>query len=260
MTLASICFANVVKSVISARHSMDAEQEAPFDNPYVTEGLIGMWDGEWNSANGVHRGRINVWHDLTENGQDIPIDMNHAIMHSNCIEFDGKGRGATINSPLALSDMLTIEVVAQREKAYVNATTRPFFCYSQNVYWRGNGTEQGGPIGYNLYVDNDRYSSYIHMYCCPNVETVNNPVALSYSAIDPTFYSAPTYYPLINGVLSSRIRVYGYSSPRSSGIFAGTTSNADGATRIYCVRVYDRVLTEEEKQHNYAVDAERFGL
>lgn len=35
-------------------------------NPYVTNGLVAMWDGEWNAGGGVHDPNATVWKDLTE--------------------------------------------------------------------------------------------------------------------------------------------------------------------------------------------------
>lgn len=33
-------------------------------NPYVTDGLIAMWDGEWNAGPGIHDPQASVWKDL----------------------------------------------------------------------------------------------------------------------------------------------------------------------------------------------------
>jgi hypothetical protein len=33
-------------------------------NPYVTNGLVAMWDGEWNAGGGVHDASATVWKDL----------------------------------------------------------------------------------------------------------------------------------------------------------------------------------------------------
>ena len=34
-----------------------------WQNPYVTDGLIAMWDGKWNAEYGVHDAHATVWKD-----------------------------------------------------------------------------------------------------------------------------------------------------------------------------------------------------
>lgn len=55
---------------IALRNGMmrpSAPPTPPWSNPYVTDGLIAMWDGEWNAGGGVHDNTITEWFDLTGN-------------------------------------------------------------------------------------------------------------------------------------------------------------------------------------------------
>ena len=36
-------------------------------NPYVTDGLVAMWDGEWNAGGGIHDANATTWKDLIGN-------------------------------------------------------------------------------------------------------------------------------------------------------------------------------------------------
>ena len=35
-----------------------------WQNPYITDGLVAMWDGEWNAGWGVHDAAATTWKDL----------------------------------------------------------------------------------------------------------------------------------------------------------------------------------------------------
>ena len=41
-----------------------ARRKKGWTNPYVTDGLVAMWDGEWNVAGGVHDATATSWKDL----------------------------------------------------------------------------------------------------------------------------------------------------------------------------------------------------
>lgn len=40
-------------------------------NPYITNGLIGMWDGEWNAGGGIHDSNSMIWKDLSPTKCDL---------------------------------------------------------------------------------------------------------------------------------------------------------------------------------------------
>ena len=55
--------AYLVKSMLAARGSFfgRAAGGGGWVNPYVTDGLVAMWDGEWNAGGGVHDASANEW-------------------------------------------------------------------------------------------------------------------------------------------------------------------------------------------------------
>lgn len=64
------CPAIVVKKLIGNTGSMINSSDSPgdlFDNPYITDGLVAMYDGEWNTAIGVHKSSTSTWKNLTKN-------------------------------------------------------------------------------------------------------------------------------------------------------------------------------------------------
>lgn len=42
-------------------------------NPYIADGLVAMWDGEWNAAGGIHDASATTWVDLTGNHRPLAI-------------------------------------------------------------------------------------------------------------------------------------------------------------------------------------------
>ena len=40
-------------------------------NPYVTDGLVAMWDGEWNAGDGIRNVFLPVIKDITGSGRDL---------------------------------------------------------------------------------------------------------------------------------------------------------------------------------------------
>ena len=61
--------AKPVRSSLGADGALKGEKG--WQNPYVTNGLIAMWDGEWNAGGGVHDSNAAKWVDLSGNGHDL---------------------------------------------------------------------------------------------------------------------------------------------------------------------------------------------
>ena len=59
---------DAIKSAIAKKQIEIAENTPAFDNPYITDGLVAMYDGEWNAGLGKHNPIVNVWIDLSGNG------------------------------------------------------------------------------------------------------------------------------------------------------------------------------------------------
>ena len=85
-----------------------------WSNPYVTDGLIAMWDGEWNVGPGKHSSTTSTWKDLIGS-------LNFAILSEN-IESSWDGNGFIINNASNLatcdysgldSEHVTLEIVSQ---------------------------------------------------------------------------------------------------------------------------------------------------
>ena len=69
-----------------ARQFFERRGTPAWTNPYVTDGLIAMWDGEWNAGGGIHDANATVWKDLVGN-RDLGLYSasfnNNSLYRSN---------------------------------------------------------------------------------------------------------------------------------------------------------------------------------
>ena len=66
--------ADPIKANIGGRNTILYGDSLSYNNPYITDGLIAMWDGEWNSGFGVHDDNSSIWKDLSFNGYDLTVN------------------------------------------------------------------------------------------------------------------------------------------------------------------------------------------
>ena len=83
-------------------------------NPYVTDGLIAMWDGEWNAGGGVHDPEATVWKDLSGYGYDLPLPSSFSVGSDNMLALSKEGaimrRPQSVYEAIVASGGYTIEV------------------------------------------------------------------------------------------------------------------------------------------------------
>ena len=76
------------------------EKAPSWTNPYVTDGLVAMWDGEWNAGGGVHDASAVVWKDLSGNGHDATVVDGQFGDDELVVESNGTEKiGATYTVP-----------------------------------------------------------------------------------------------------------------------------------------------------------------
>ena len=233
-------------------------------NPYVTDGLVAHYDGEWNAGGGVHvPSGLVAWRDLSETGLDLAMPAASAFeLGEKCIRFNGTGAAESVASTIVQASLHgTFELVVQRSKLGTGST-RVFFSCGNSAWWRAYASISGGPLG--VYAYNSGYEGF-RWYSMANLETVQSPIsfAFMFDKDGASWKSVVKSY--ANGRNFSFFTFpnnYGYKAdmPTSGVVSAGTTNSTDGLTSIFSVRVYDRHLTADEIAANYAVDRARFNL
>lgn len=225
---------------IAMREMLTMERKSTWENPYVTDGLIAMWDGEWNTRGGVHNASATRWKDVVSSiaaTSSSPFTVGENYMQRT----GSKIMSATLPVTILATEDVAFEVVMQAG---------------------GNGNNGCVTIGGGLLV------------------TVKSDGRVYYAFSDSTtqqaFWSGTkvnvrsTYTLNRNGGASiTRYKNGVYDGMSTSGM--GTAGNASviqlGQGRsaayfmnYYCFRIYRRMLTAAEIAANHAIDKARFEL
>ena len=254
--------------IATPKSKWDAQMSTP--DGYITDGLVAMYDGEWNAGRGKHDPNATVWVDLTGNGNDLAMpDATIARWQDNRAEFgyDGATGGfatAPIPDSIANAENLTVEAVLSRSK-------RNDYVASRNAVSMGLAINFRGYLGYkngmllSVVIDGINYypltfplgdGTEAHATNYPNTASASAYMA---SSDKDTFMDSVKYYN--NGELytGSWNRWGGETVAPLTTINVGSGGpNFDGMITAWNVRVYNRQLTAEEIAHNAAVDQKRF--
>ena len=217
---------------------------AEWKNPYVTDGLVAMWDGEWNAGPGKHNANATVWKDLVSS-HDLSRTGN-PVISSDSVQVDNDNYYSRANDVLTNSSF-TIEAVWMPHVA--NVTDRQPL--GNNGYGgftlinRGN-TLWGAAVGFG---GSYRWINF-------GTITAGELCQISYSGSNGSQIARK------NGVVTNTDSISGsyyYNVIKPFGI--GKSGSAIGCdSTYYNVRIYSRALTAAEVAANYAVDKARFNL
>ena len=207
-------------------------------NPYITDGLVAMWDGEWNVGGGVHSDTLTSWN-------DICIGRTAEIRGTPTV--NDKFLGLGINAHCFCSDVSglptqdgAIEIVYR-----LRTTTDGLILSSSELKFGIGPYRKTTVIGANSY-----YRPVVSAKVVGQIQTIS---AMQY----------PSTICYINGNTAtiggndSYTATNGLTFP-GRYIVQKIRDNID--TDIFCIRIYSRVLTAAEIAANYAVDQARFGL
>jgi hypothetical protein len=209
-------------------------------NPYVTDGLVAMWDGEWNAGGGVHDPNATLWKDLVGNN-DLTIVSGEQTITKNSIVFNDTNLGGKLTNEI--TSIVSCEFCGMVTRNAENAiflpnletsnTRRAFpLWFYKNSFGVGNN-KRGFSVGTNLAFT--VYSDF----------TTNS-----------SDFSAKA----LNGVLSSATGSADIFSSSSQSIGFGFRSQYPFGGVVYNLRIYSRTLTPDEIAANYAIDKRRFNL
>ena len=228
--------------LIGARNGMLVK--SGWKNPYVTDGLVAMWDGEWNAGGGKHDPNATVWKDLI-GGNDVGSFVSGVSFGDNYFHLPATKDAASF-TPYAVGYIKTIEIVIKPEG---NGGV-VFVCFSA---LNNNANRWFGIRANSTF-------NFAHQGDCASVSTPTN---LHYYA--GTSSSDATIVVPFSGLYldgTSQTNLFGgmsWGSSVSAGRFNAVASSY-AASNIYTIRLYSRELTASEIAVNYAVDKARFGL
>lgn len=216
---------------------------------YAKDGLLALYDGIYNEADGIHSNSTTIWKDLSGNNRDIKtingtIGENYIqIQVGQNMQIPLSGTYNDLTVELTVSDLQTINSTAFN--AY-GAYTR---LMSIHMPWSDN----------NIYLDTSHNASgYERIYKTIDFDkTAKHTI----TCVKSTTTGQAMY-------LDGNLWVQNANLKRNVGnitgaILGGGTSDLSGtgwAAKIYSLRIYSKGLTQEELTQNYNLDKERFKM
>lgn len=230
---------NPIKSNVAARHCFTS-YESEWKFPYVTDGMVAMWDGEWNVGIGEHDDSTTVWVDLSGNGNDLEVDNVYCHWEDNCLRSDTVRRTKLFAKANTAFSYETCEFVVERME------------YPGLVSFSG--------MGDNKMFEYDReYVQFLNHY----TETVADEEFPSKASCQCIYNSGSSLSAWINGIPMVRGTIRSdwtwATKKQNFGLGGGSSYQLYQITgRIFSVRLYSRKLSESELAHNLELDMARF--
>jgi len=222
--------------LLGARQFFERRGGGGWTNPYVTDGLVAMWDGEWNAGGGVHDPSATTWKDLVgtndlddivSNNDDWDWTINGFRQQTgNTCRF--RRLGTTIS-------WLYAEIV-------VSIGTRD----SRSLF--GGGVNNGF-ANYARY-----FTATAQTTPVPYVVNSGTAMTVGYDAVAQRMYK--------NGALQTYHTVGAGNYGTTGEIYIGNTRGnlAVDPCVVYSLRLYSHALTAAEIAANYAIDKARFDM
>lgn len=239
-----------------------ASRRRGWTNPYVTDGLVAMWDGQWNVAGGMHDANATTWADISGNGCDLNAPAHYSFGSYFCDLPAGNRFYGTLPSVMSAT---TTEIVGCFTESYTLSTDCDLGVEVGN---RGLGamflsnmnatrdvlvaTRTSNASSQTVYKTRGAYPA--------STATAYVNALTSFSG-STELNGGRTFSLYVNGQARSGSATSYWTAPASTPttwIGVGTTGKTD--IRLCCVRIYSRILTAAEIAANYAIDRERFGL
>ena len=234
--------------LLGARQFFERRGAPVWTNPYITDGLVAMWDGEWNAGGGVHDPNATTWKDVIQ-GAELSCVAAYAggmTFSDTTADFVAMGNGAVKTTAGAVSGLST--ALASLE------STIEF-----GVYYSGNKLFGVTP--------DSGASAWLGVYGLKGACSYGNN---GWQLVGNTVATTGQWLSLVctcsGGQVTLRENIGGFtSSPKNAGTTYGDSdllslNASSGPCRVAFIRFYSRTLTAAEIAANYAIDKARFNL
>ena len=260
---AGVCVASLVRSDMGGDGVEYTTEREPTAADYIQDGLIALWDGIENAGWGEHNDLASTWIDLV-GGRGITFTQGvNAYFEDNCL-WRNRSLGNLATPVPWPQENTTIELICDVEGPFTG-TTNPRMMGTVPIASTGSPrlefdayegmTSDGGPLTPRCYWNKDGKSNTKYaifgrepygMWCVTarvfqdEVEWIDSLCLKSIAMKVPiTDYAE-------------------YATKLNVGAWRGTSSAMTG--KIFCIRFYNRILTDAEIAHNHIIDNLRFGL
>jgi len=243
----------------AARQFFSRPSAPGWQNPYDTNGLIAMWDGEWNAGGGIHDSSATTWKDLVGNN-DLMMDSN-VVWQDKCSFQNSKLKTATREN--ASVDWAFAEVVC--DWSLIAGTADTAACFSAGL---SVGSDMPNIYGNFAAYYNSGRTKYFCQFKAVGRPTkyaeIESPVSetsalsgtLSFDKASQTVWRNAQQLTMQDQSVS-----YLYNNQNIIFIGSNNTSNERAFKgKFYCIRLYSSVLSQAQISANYAMDKQRFNL
>lgn len=228
-------------------------------NPYITDGLVAMWDGEWNAGGGVHDSAAETWKDLSGHQKDFSwaggatglawADNYLQLTNANKTEIEISSVQNVIG--LNVGEPKTCEIVVAFNWVFTDITgnLQMPFSIGGAAFPCGRFNGQIVPM-----VARDAKNKFLAF---GQTKFQHNEWKIASASIAQSPISPCTIH--CNGDVKTVSSDYvGNADIEYDSAKILRSPRADA--RLYSVRIYSRTLTASEISANYAVDKQRFSL
>ena len=236
------------------------------DNPsaselgYVSNGLMCLYDGEYNSEFGKSK-KTKSWYDLSKNNNNAILknfDFNKTSgWTGNSLLLDGKNDWVSMQK--IYNNNMTVEIALK----ILNEKDGKKLYVIDNYESGGIGIEKN-TSGYMLGAVNVDDSYYTALSNNKINDNTKYSLTLQYDGSNILYRENDLKY---NTYAEGKIKEPINSTRFALGVNASgenydnmESSEAFNNFEVYSVRIYNRALTDEEISQNYNVDKERFGI
>lgn len=208
---------------------------------YITDGLVMWLDGEKNGVDGAHETTLTTWVDQSGNSWDWT--NNGATVNAKSLTFNGSSAYLGRSYQSVPNNVAMIEIVAKKTKGGCIVTG-----FGRNKIGNVNIPSTGNNIIFHTAAGtgSDKNTSF-DFGTAGEIHSANSSGYLDGQAVQNFVSSSSDWqyeYPAIG-------KYRGSNGNNTQYVFQG---------EIYCIRMYSRILTEDEILSNYANDVERFGI
>lgn len=236
--------------MIAARQIAFGGSAKKWENPYITDGLVAMWDGEWNAGGGKHDANATVWKDLV--GDDDLVCSGDYVWN-NGFEYPSTMQGVTKavgNTLYTLGDLSIHICVSIKSSTPSNIHSGDLFSLDRVA---GSGivsyaASKNQPQTFSWWTFGANHASTV---VAIDGETTSAVLAKEGSVINAFLDGRRVEYWRQTNTLEGFVSI---------GQLRDQSKRSAPNAIVHNFGIYNRALTAEEIAYNYNIDKQRFGL
>ncbi|MBO7721767.1 MAG: hypothetical protein J6T01_05105 [Kiritimatiellae bacterium] len=226
----------------SAAFAAECAPGALTSDAYVQSGLVAHYDAIDNAGVGVHDDNATVWKDLAGVAGDMQIDCDTHSWTNNHLKLkctaakNGTDRSKFLDTPNALSLPNAAGFTVEMRFKPTTVTMRWLDVHPYNAYlenYQNNSSFRGTTVAFDMLPE--QWAYYV-LICTNNIHTVRR---------------------TIGNRVQSATSAAGSANFTVNHPFAFFKATSDGV-RVEAIRIYNRVLNNDEIDHNRRIDMARF--